>query len=566
MHKLLLTIGLLVFQVLSAQETPYEKSNKTRTATYDECVGWYQTFCNKYPQFKLTTIGQGDIGKSIYACNFIGTEPIENKVKILINNNIHPGEPEGTDASMLLLRNLAAEPRWRPYLKFLDITIICQYNVDGTCNRNCCSRANQNGPEEVGFRGNAKNLDLNRDFIKIDSRNAESLVKLIANNNYHILVDNHTSNGADYQYTLTSFVTRPEKLHQSLRGIANKLDSAVCASLANKNWPNVPYINTRGETPESGLVAFWESGRYATGFAALHNCIGFTVETHMLKPFPSRVDATLAYLNQMLMSCVAEKDNIINAYKLSLESRNFPNTIYPNWSLDTNSYRLIDFMGYQAGYKKSEVTGMPRLYYDRKKPQTIKVKYFNKYVPSDSIKLPNAYIIPQAYSEVIKRLYLNGVKMTTIQKDTLIYVGAEYINGYKTVPNPYESHYMHYDILTRDTQMWRMVYAGDAVVSTFQTKAQFIGLALEPSSPDSYFAWNSFDGILMQKEHFSSYVFEDLAADILRKDAKLQQEFEQAKAQNPELRINARAQLDFIYKRSSYYEPTHNLYPITYVR
>jgi len=555
-------LGLLFSFALEAQVTPYEKSGKTKTATYQECVSWYRSFTNTYKEFVMDSIGRGDNGDMIYICRYADSDPNIESVKMLVNNNIHPGEPEGVDASMLFLKELVSDRRWQPILKRVGLTIICQYNVGGTINRSCCSRANQNGPLEVGFRGNAKNLDLNRDFIKMDSRNARNFVQFFTDSKFDILVDNHTSNGADYQYVLTSFVSRPEKLHRNLRGIAQKLENKVSEKLFEKGWPNAPYVQSLKTTPDNGIVAFWESGRYATGFAGLHHCIGFTVETHMLKPFAERVEATKAYMEQMMMAVASHSEEIRAAKKEARSRRNGIKKIYPHWKLDTFNYDNIDFLGFKSGYKKSKVTGKERLYYDRNQPVKMTIPYFSHYYPIDSISIPSVYIIPSAWESVIQKLKLNGVRLKKVAMDTTMLVKAKYIESYETVSSPYEGHYLHYNIKTRDTLIYRNIRRTDYIVNTRQELAQFISLALEPESPDSYFAWNEFDGILMQKEGFSSYVFEDLAEKLLSEDATLEQAFLNKKSRDPEFAANSRAQLDFIYKRSNYYEPTHNLYPI----
>jgi hypothetical protein len=84
------------------------------------------------------------------------------------------------------------------------------YNIGGALNRNSTSRANQDGPEVYGFRGNARNYDLNRDFIKSDTRNTKSFVEIIINAD--VFIDNHVSNGSDYQYKLTYIMTQHNKL------------------------------------------------------------------------------------------------------------------------------------------------------------------------------------------------------------------------------------------------------------------------------------------------------------------------------------------------------------------
>ena len=74
--------------------------------------------------------------------------------------------------------------------------------------------------------------------------------------------------------------------------------------------------------------------------------------------------------------------------------------------------------------------------------------------------------------------------------------------------------------------------------------------------------WNFFDAILQQKEGYSDYRWEDLAAEVLRKDPVLRAKLEEKKAGDPKFAANGPAQLDFIYKNSPYYEPGHNRYPV----
>lgn len=565
-------------------ETPYEKSGLTKTATYFEAIEWYKALHRQYPgETELKEIGNTDAGWPIYCFRIFnsmdlqGVDPGPNdggvnrtftehfSVKILINNNIHPGEPEGTDASMLFARNVLSNAHYfRHIRRNSEISIIIQYNVDGTLNRNKSSRANQDGPVEYGFRGNAKNLDLNRDFIKMDSRNAQTLVKFMAKEKFDYFIDNHTSNGADYQYTLTYFHTRVEKLPSYLVKNTLMVDTMLKLSLKNAGWPTSPYVNTMQEVPDSGLVGFYESPRFATGWAALNHTIGFTVETHMLKPFPKRVESTRDFLNSFVGVVTSARilSNLkTSKFASSLDGR-LPLKEYTQFKLDQNQYEKIDFLGYEFGYKPSEVSGKPRLYYDRSKPKTILVKYYNHYIPTDSVELPKAYIIPYAYKEVLERINLNGIQWTPIQHDTVIKSQVSYIVDFKTVKEPYEGHYLHSQVITRDTIMAVKVSAGDKLIRVDSKNAKFLAATLEPKSPDSYFCWNFFDGILQQKEGYSAYVFEDRAAEILKANPKLREKLEAKRKSDSTFANDGGAQLDFVYKNSEYYEPSHRRYPV----
>ncbi len=582
-------LGAEMQTLFDSLQTPFEKSGGLATASYTECVTWYRRLAKAFPAYcALTSIGLGDAGKDIYVFKLLGermgrmdrlgqsddgipagpNQMASPKVKILINNNIHPGEPEGTDASMFLVRDLLFFGQyWQQTLPYLELHVVCQYNVDGTLNRNAHSRANQNGPVEYGFRGNAQNLDLNRDFIKMDSRNAKALVALMASEKYHLFVDNHTSNGADYQYVLTYFHTRPEKLMPEIVPNLLQLETGLKHQLARQDWPTAPYVEMIKTVPDSGLFAFWESGRYATGFAALHNTIGYTVETHMLKPFSQRMLATLAFMEQFLT--VSTSDSLraqFEKYRMKGWVRRVadqPVHYLPiAHTLDLKQHEMIPFKGFEFGYRPSEITGADRLVYDTRKPWEKPVRYYNHYVPTDSVRVPRAYIIPFAYDDVIQKLKRNGIAVSNVPMDTLVSLRVSYIVDYKTVSHPYEKHYLHHSVKTRDTVMKVMVRAGDVVAVVKPDNERFLTAVLEPRAADSYFAWNSFDGILQQKEGYSDYVFEDKAAVWLKAHPDKYAELQRKKAQDPVFAKDAWAQLNWVYKQTEHYEPTHNLYPI----
>jgi hypothetical protein len=310
LHRLCL-LSLLSFTTAQAQVKTVFETDSNQTASYETCNTYYRNLCEQFRRVPdlpgmaplYFSIGKSDGLRDIMVLQV--NSPLGKKAdlrpSILINNAVHAGEPEGVDASMALARDILANAkRWKHLLTHYRLFIIAQYNVDGIERRGCCSRANQDGPDEYGFRASARNLDLNRDFIKADSRNAETFIRFFTRIDARIFVDNHTSNGADYPYTLTYFGTHPAKLsgaeRQTMKGLCSALDSV----LPRRGWPVVPYVETRREVPDSGINGFFDGGRYATGFAALHHCLGFTVETLMLKPFPQRVRATYAFMEGLL--------------------------------------------------------------------------------------------------------------------------------------------------------------------------------------------------------------------------------------------------------------------------
>ncbi|GAB2548282.1 M14 family metallopeptidase [Rufibacter soli] len=552
-------------------KTPYEKSNGTKTATYQECIAYYQQLDQAYPEIKMTEAGMTDVGQPLHTV-IISTDgdfdpaSIHRKGKtvLLVQNGIHPGEPEGIDATMMLARDLMQQKKLKSQLDKVVLVIIPIYNVGGALNRNSYTRTNQNGPESYGFRGNARNLDLNRDFIKEDSKNARSFATIFRTWDPEIFVDNHTSNGADYQYTMTLIPTQHNKLGGALGTLLKQqMVPALYQAMEKRKWPLVPYVNSRGESPETGIFGFMESPRYATGYTTLFQTLGFVPETHMLKPFDKRVASTYDLMLEFLDYAAKHGKEVQAARQKDRAALQTQQQFVLNWAPDTTQSETIQFRGYEAKYKPSEVSGLERLYYDRKAPFTRPVKFFDTYRPTVTVTKPVAYLIPQAWTEVIERLQQNQVELKRLSKDTVLTPEVYYITDYKTGPRPYEGHYLHTDVQVQKSQQPIRYFKGDYVVYLNQVSNRFLVETLEPQGPDSYFAWNFFDSVLGQKEYFSAYVFEDLAAQYLKQDPKLKASLEAAKDKDANLAKSAREQLNFIYRNTPHYENTHMRYPVT---
>ena len=562
-----ITLLLLVQTVFSfAQDfkTPYEKGNGNQTTTYEEMVKFYDDLDKNFESISVVEKGKDDNGEPIRVVifNVSKTKKFEflNPV-ILINNGIHPGESDGIDATMMLMRDLALGKIKIP--QNTKVAAIEAYNISGMKRRGKFSRANQNGPEEHGFRGNARNFDLNRDFIKNDTENAKAFQEIFHWLEPIYFIDNHVSNGADYQYTFTYISTNKERLGSCLGTYFHKeMQPKLIENLEKDKILCVPYVNIHGDTPDEGFPAFMDSPRYATGYTTLFNTLGTVAETHMLKPYKDRVKATYEYMRHSI-NFVDENYKEITK-KMMEEFTNYqPKSKYTiRWKLDSTKYSFIDFKGYEAGEKLSEISGKPRLFYDRNKPFTRKVKFFDTYSSDKEIVIPSYYVIPKSEGKIIENLKRNQIKMKPLAKDTLIFVESYKITDFKTVKNPYEGHYLHYETaVSKKTETLRFK-KGDYLVPTKQIGVKFLLETLEPEAIDSYFNWNEFDGILGQKEYFSDYVFEDTAAELLRNNKALKAAFEMKKAVEKDFAENGAAQLEWVYKNSEYYEGTVNQYPI----
>ena len=481
---------------------------------------------------------------------------------VLINNAIHPGEPAGVDASMMLARDLVQDPVCKVWLQDVVVVIIPYYNVDGGRNRSATYRANQSGPREQGFRGNARNLDLNRDFIKCDSRNARTFSRVFHHWDPDVFVDTHTSNGADYPYTITVIPTQPDKLPPALAQYQEeRLLPWLYQHMEQVGWPMCPYVHSDGP-PDRGILGFLDLPRYSTGYTALFQTIGFMPETHMLKPFADRVRSTRAFLDGVLSIVAAQRTALLAARRMARNEVREQICWPLHWTLDTSRTESLPFHGYSAEMVRSQVHGQPRLRYDREKTYHQEIPYLPHYRPTLTVDRPWGYVLPRAWDAVVERCQLNGITMYVWPVDTLLEVTVSTIRDWQTAKRPYEGHYPHYGTLLEQRTERVPVYAGDLIVPVDQPGIAYIMATFEPEAADSWFSWNFFDAVLQRKEYFSSYVFEDLAADLLAKDPALSDAFRAARKRHPEWKENPRAALQWIYERSPYSEPTYQRYPI----
>ena len=549
-------------------QTPFEKSAGKQTATYAECIAFYRQLDALSPLVAIKEMGMSDAGYPyhvvLYSNDGVADPAVwhrRGKLVILINNGIHPGEPDGVDASMMLIRDLVTKKIHIP--DNIALAVIPLYNIGGSLNRGSFSRVNQNGPESYGFRGNAQNLDLNRDFTKNDSRNAQSFVQIFHWVNPALQIDNHVSDGADYLYTMTLLCTQWNKLGGALGAFLHDVfQPALFTGMEKKGWPMTPYVDFEEGNPRRGWDAFYDEPRYSSGYAALFHTIAFMPETHMLKPFKDRVLSDYALMETMIAQGSRYAEELLTKRKQDIAADLDSSRLALDWKVDTTKWDAISFKGFESDTKTSEVTGLPRMYYDHTRPFERSVKFFNYFAADVWVTVPKAYLIPQGWHAVTDLLQLNGVRMRRLTRDTTVTVEVYHIGDYKSYPRAYEKHHKNTAIRVGTDQESIHFLRGDLVVSTDQPARRFLVEMLEPTGEDSYFAWNFFDAILQQKEGYSAYRWEDVAADWLKEHADVREKLEEKRKSDSAFAQNARAQLEFVYTHSPYYEPAHLRYPV----
>jgi len=548
--------------------TVFEKSKGAETPAYHEIIDWWKALDKRSALVQMRAMGATDAGYPLHLITVsangehdIAAARKKGNTIILVNNGIHPGEPDGIDASMLLVRDIVEKKYTLPPGVLLCIVPV--YNIGGCLNRSPDYRVDQNGPAEFGSRGNSQNLDLNRDFIKADSKEALSFAALFRLTDPDIFVDNHVSNGADYQHVMTLLSSQHNRVGGAMgEYLQEKFEPALYALMKQKGFDLVPYVNHWSDKKvEEGWQQFWDSPRYGSGYGTLWSSFSFVPETHMLKPYPQRVAATRA-LMESFISYAAQHGTEIRRLRAARREENKKAAYFPiRWQWDSTKQSSIRFLGYESGYKKSEVSGLPRLYYDRNKPYERQISFYNSYYPVDSVKAPLGYVLPQGWWKVVERLKANNVVMRPLQRDTVIEVEVYRIAQYQA-GGLYEGHYPLSKVEIKTSRQKISFRKGDWYIPMNQEAARFLIETLEPQAEDSYFTWNCFDPILRQKEGFSDYAFEDIAAEYLRQHPEAGRQLEEARQKDEKLAKSAYLQLQYVFRQSPYLEPGYMRYPV----
>jgi hypothetical protein len=262
----------------------------------------------------------------------------------------------------------------------------------------------------------------------------------------------------------------------------------------------IPYVNVHGESPENGYATFYDQPRYSTGYLALRGIPGYITETHMLKPYKQRVEATLSFLRSgvKLLNQHRVRDEIDRTRMAHKNTDKFP----LDWVLDSAGVQAMAFDGYQADYKPSNVSGENRLYYDRNKPYSKKIPYYGVMKPTNIVKAPTYYILRRGFVEVEERLRANGVEMIEVSKDTAMEVETYLLGPFETIQTPFEKHYYHYNSTTVSKMQTVKVRKGDWMIPLDNNLRRFIIEVLEPTGPDSFFNLNFFVAVFQQKEWY----------------------------------------------------------------
>ena len=552
--------------------THFEKSNQLESPDYENTLKYFQKFADSTPYVKIKTIGITPQGRELKVIivskdKAFSAEQAKKtgKAIVLIQNGIHPGEVEGKDACMLLLREILITKEKQHLLDNTILLIIPVLNVDGHERVSPFNRPNQNGPKKMGWRTNALNLNLNRDYLKADTPEIKSFLKLFNDWLPDFMIDNHTTNGADYQYHVTYGI----ETHQNIdRDLVNWIDKKYLPYLTNKvkddGFIVGPYMEFKSGTIESGILDLPAPPRLSHGYCATQNRVCLLVETHSLKPFANRVfstksmmEHTISFVNDnhkeiLLLNRSADRQTIKNYL---VNKKKFPLVLAGNGKFDK-----FLFKGFEWYDEHSEITGSTvRKYTDN--PMEVEIPIFNKANSLKKIIVPAAYLIPPQFSDVIDVIKSHSINFNILNTNKKLKVEKYRFTNVKFAPRPYEGRQLP-SFQCNSFSEWIEIEAGTLIVYTNQRQLRVIINLLEPEAPDSFVSWGFFNAFFERKEYAEAYVMEPYAKQMIKDNPDLRSEFYKKLNDDESFRNNEGERLDFFYKRSQFYDKGENVYPI----
>ncbi len=572
MSIFLLTFVFSGYSQQFGEITPYEASGMKETPRYEETINYCKSLAAYSHQLHYTTFGSSSQGRPLplLILNQEGIiDPASVKASgdlvVLIQACIHPGESDGKDATLMLLRDALMSRGASPFMGNMTVLFIPIFNVDGHERFGPYNRINQNGPEEMGWRVTAQNYNLNRDFLKADAPEMQAWLKLFNAWLPDFFIDIHTTDGADYEYVLT-YDMESVNMYPP---IATWQDSVyipeMTAKMNQKNMPVFQYISFRNWfDPRSGMKGGVAPPMISQGYTALQNRPGLLVETHMLKDYQTRVSATYELLKITLALLAEEADRLkklvrkADVYTSSATSRN--DSVALNYRLSMNDSVMMEFKGFEYSIEKSDLSGGNWFKFSDK-PKTFLLPFFDNSIPTKKVQWPEAYIIPAEWTDVIARLDYHGISYQRIPQATRLKVETYFFTDYSWSRAPYEGHFrlkFEAEPIVKEVDY----PAGSVVVNTKQRNANVIAYLLEPEADGSLLSWGFFNSIFEQKEYAESYVMEKMAREMLKNDPDLKKEFQQKKKEDEEFAGNFWAILNWFYSKTPYWDERKDVYPV----
>ena len=554
-------------------------------------MSWLKKLAAASPLLTMVSIGKSVEGRDIYMM-IASTEKNttaaalkkSGKPILLAQAGIHSGEIDGKDAGMMLLRDIAFGNK-KTLLDKVNFLFIPIFNVDAHEHSSPYNRPNQRGPQNQGWRTNAQNLNLNRDYAKIDTREIRSVIQVMNEYDPVLYMDIHVTDGVDYQYDITFGGLG---LQGNSPGIAQWLETTYKPAAdkdltANGHIPGQLLTALNDIDFSKGNVLTAGGPRFSDSYGNMRHMASILVENHSLKPFKQRVLGTYVLLESTLkllatqgktLKEITEKDKAIRLAKVPMAWKipqmdgmvNFERAANVKISVAaTAPPDSLNLLGIASRILKSPVTNADYVEW-LGKPVTMTIVNYKGTEPTDFITRPKGYWIPPSCDDVIARLKLHGIKMEIINAPREVAVEmyriTKYIYGDDNHQlETFEGH-MQVSGTTKTETRKQLFPTGSAYISTNQPLGHLAMLLLEPVSKDSYFSWGFFNSIFQRTEYIEPYIMEPMAKKMLEDSPALQKEFEDKKAADKVFSNDQNAILTWFYSKTKFYDERYLLYPV----
>jgi len=494
-----------------AQEKPLtvaEQSQFKATSRHADVMTFVRTLQRLSPYLRVETLATSTEGREVPLLVIGNPLPLppaslrqSNRGIIYIQANIHAGEVEGKEASLMLARDILLSPEL-PYLDKLILLIAPIFNADGNERISPESRKHQGGPEQgVGVRHNGQNLDLNRDSIKLESPELRGLLEnVLLRWDPLLLVDCHTTNGAYHQEVVTySWGLNPNGDGAILAYQRDRMMPEIEANLEKKyDTPAVGYGGFRDfRAPEKGWETFEPQPRYLTNYIGLRNRFSILDENYVYADFRSRVRGNYNFLRAILDYCAAHLEEI-ERLVAEADRKAILKGINP-------SEKENFFVEYEVLPLKNPVTihayeteVIPRgegqrpeiRATDKVNVQT--VPYYSDWVGKRSVRFPYAYVLGVPDSEILAKLRQHGLLVEKLAEAATLEVEAFRVKEIKSAERAYQGHHLN-QVKGEYAVETKLFPAGTLIIPTAQPLGGLAAYLLEPESDDGLLVWNFFD-------------------------------------------------------------------------
>lgn len=487
--------------------TVAESSNFKATSRYDDVVEFIQNLQQQSSRIRLETLCTSAEGRKVPLLiigNPVPSSPIElrsgQKAVVYIQANIHAGEVEGKEASLMLARDLILTEKSR-YLDNLVVLIAPIFNADGNEKISTQNRRNQVGPEQgVGIRYNGQNLDLNRDGMKLESPELQGLVQNVLTRwDPALLVDCHTHNGSYHEEPVTYvWNLNPNGDLSIIKYMRDKMIPTIKQTLLDEygvaSIPHGDFMDSRN--PEKGWVPLGPEPRYLTNYIGLRNRMAILNENYPYVDYKARVLGCYHFLFTCLSFCATHKDDINKLLQLA-DQRTIQRGLNP---MPDDSFAVeydlkpLDKKITILGYKMELIEPEGRRPRVRKTDEkiTYHAPYFADYVAKRSVKFPFGYLMQPPVPEVVTKLQQHGIVVEQLIKPITVEVEAFRVQEVKSAERLYQGHYTN-SVTGEYVIENREMPAGTIFVGTAQPLANVAAYLLEPESDDGLLVWNFFD-------------------------------------------------------------------------